>query len=122
MILVDTCIWADHINKSVPHLEQLVANEMVLGHSSVIGEIALGILKHRFLVLQSLRRLPQAPLCDADDVVDLMEKEALFGAGIGYVDAHLLASAKITSARLWTRDKRLKKVATRLNLAYEESV
>jgi hypothetical protein len=42
----------------------------------------------------------------------------LSGLGIGYVDAHLLASVKLTDdARLWTRDGRLAAAAARLDLA-----
>jgi predicted nucleic acid-binding protein len=43
-----------------------------------------------------------------DEVLDLIERERLFGFGIGYVDAHLLAATRLTEgASLWTRDKRL---------------
>jgi len=44
----------------------------------------------------------------------------LHGRGIGYVDVHLCASAKLNGAQLWTRDKRLMEVAEVLGLAYRE--
>ena len=40
------------------------------------------------------------------------------GVGIGYVDAHLLASARLGGAMLWTRDKRLHATAAELGLAH----
>jgi hypothetical protein len=46
-----------------------------------------------------------------------IELYALFGFGIGYLDAHLLAATRLTSgATLWMRDKRLRAVADRLAL------
>jgi predicted nucleic acid-binding protein len=47
-----------------------------------------------------------------------IDRHALMGRGIGYVDMHLLASARLADAMLWTRDKRLLAVATELGLGY----
>ena len=42
----------------------------------------------------------------------------MFESGIGYVDTHLLAAARLTAGTtLWTHDKRLHAVADRLALA-----
>ena len=42
------------------------------------------------------------------------------GRGIGYIDAHLLASvARTGSVLLWTRDRRLMSAAADLNLAWQ---
>jgi predicted nucleic acid-binding protein len=42
----------------------------------------------------------------------------LFGLGIGWIDAHLLASAQLTpSTLLWTRDRRLRRAAETIGLA-----
>jgi len=38
------------------------------------------------------------------------------GRGIGWVDVHLLASARLTGIPLWTLDRRLKEVAGSLGL------
>jgi len=47
----------------------------------------------------------------------MIEEHSLFGRGIGYIDAHLLAAMRLTpGARLWTRDKRLSAVAANLQL------
>jgi hypothetical protein len=51
-------------------------------------------------------------------VLQFIDREALFGRGIGYVDAHLLAAARLTpGSKLLTRDRRLRAVAARLGLA-----
>jgi len=84
----------------------------------VIGELALGNLRPRDPFLSDLRELPQAIVAEDEEVIRLIDRQALFGRGIGYVDAHLLAAARLTAgSRLWTRDRRLQGVAIELGLA-----
>lgn len=87
-------------------------------HPFVIGEIALGYLKQRELILTKLDALPKTQVARDTEVVHLINSRALFASGIGYVDAHLLASVQLTpSASLWTRHKRCHAVAEKLGLA-----
>ena len=117
MILVDTSVWIDHINASDPMLIGLLAEERVLAHPYVIGEISLGSLRDRDVVLGALLDLPRSPVATPEETFYLIEREGLFNRGIGYVDTSLLASARLQpGTTLWTRDKRLKKVADELNL------
>lgn len=118
MLLVDTAIWVDHIRKSDDDLERLLDDEMVLVHPFVVGEIALGLMKNLDLVVARLRKLPAAPIVKPDEVIALVKKAKLQGSGIGYVDAHLLASTLLTpGTKLWTRDRRLQAAAQRLAIA-----
>ena len=117
MILVDTSVWVDHLRKGDARLKALLETGQVLIHSFVIGELALGNLRQRDAILQPLQDLPQAVSADAGEVLGFIERNALFGLGIGYVDAQLLASARLSAAHLWTHDKRLNQVAIRLGLA-----
>jgi len=117
VILVDTSVWVDHLRSRNCTLVELLETGEVLAHPFVIGELALGNLRQRNLVLDSMRVLPQAVVAVHDELLHFIELHALFGFGIGYVDAHLLAAARLTSgATLWTRDKRLRAVADRLAL------
>jgi predicted nucleic acid-binding protein len=117
MILVDTSVWIDHINASDPMLTTLLLEERVLAHPSVIGEISLGSLRDRDVVLGALLDLPRAPVATPEETLYLIEREVLSNRGIGYVDTSLLASARLQPGiTIWTRDKRLKKVADELNL------
>lgn len=51
------------------------------------------------------------------EVLRWIEREALAGLGIAYIDAHLLASTRLTQGyRIWTRDKRLPAISERLHL------
>jgi len=94
----------------------------VLAHPFVIGELALGNLRQRELILAALQDLPQSVVASDPEVLRFINQQALHGLGIGYVDAHLLASARLTpGGALWTRDKRLRAVADRLGLAPPQS-
>jgi predicted nucleic acid-binding protein len=65
-----------------------------------------------------LSKLPQADVATDDEVLFFVERHALLGRGIGYIDAHLLAAVRLAAgAALWTRDKRLHGVADELGLA-----
>jgi predicted nucleic acid-binding protein len=118
VILVDTSVWVDHLRTGDRVLGQLLDSGGVLGHRFVTGELALGNLRERDLVPSALRELPQATVASDDEVLHFIDRQALFGLGIGYVDAHLLAAVLLTlGAKLWTRDRRLQAAATQLGLA-----
>lgn len=119
MIVVDTMIWADHIVRSDRHLARLLGEKRVLVHPFVLGELALGNLRDRE-VLKTLAMLPRADIAFNSEVLSFIERYALAGSGIGYVDTHLLVSTRLTSeAKIWTRDRRLRAVAVRLGVAAE---
>jgi predicted nucleic acid-binding protein len=118
VILVDTSVWIEHLRSASAILAELLDDGEVLGHPFVLGELALGNLHQREDVLRMLRRLPQAATASEREVLQLIDRQVLFGRGIGYVDAHLLAAARLTNgSKLWTRDRRLQAVATQLGLA-----
>lgn len=118
MILVDTSVWIDHLRRGDPRLAGLLQDGQVLIHPAVIGELALGQLAGRAEVLGLLGNLPTATSATGAEVLTLIESQRLFGLGIGYVDAHLLAGTLLTAdAGFWTRDKRLAAAAARLRIA-----
>lgn len=118
MILVDTSVWIDHLRTGDKSLSKLLDAGSVLSHPFVTGELALGNLRQRAAILDALSDLPQAEVATDGEVRNFIDVHALFGRGIGYVDAHLLAAVRLTAgASLWTRDKRLHRVAERLKLA-----
>lgn len=120
MILVDTSVWVDHLRTGDRRLVQLLDAEQVFTHPFVIGEIALGKLPRRNLILATLRFLPEVLVAAHEEVLEFIERYQLFGSGVGYVDAHLLAAIKLTAGTgLWTRDKSLRAVAERLALVAE---
>lgn len=120
MILVDTSVWIDHLRTGDDDLAALLNGNQVLMHPFVLGEMACGNLRNRKEVLVLLKDLPRSPVATDDEVLLFIERHALMGKGIGYVDAHLLAATALDgSSRLWTRDQRLRKVSGLLSLASE---
>ncbi|NYT79854.1 PIN domain-containing protein [Alcaligenaceae bacterium] len=109
MILVDTSIWVDHLGRSgETTLQALLEEGQVLTHPFIIGELAMGNLSKREMVLESLMVLPSAKLVAMDEALHLLHQAQLYGMGIGYIDLHLLSSTRLTQGTsLWTRDKRL---------------
>jgi predicted nucleic acid-binding protein len=118
VILVDTSVWVDHLRFGDEALAGLLETGRVLVHPFVIGELALGNLRQRHVILGYLRDLPQVAVASSGEVLQFIERHDLAGLGIGYVDAHLLATTQRTpGCSLWTRDKRLSAVAQQLGLA-----
>lgn len=120
MILVDTSVWIDHFKTGSATLARLLDHGAVLAHPWIVGELALGQLRQRNEVIRLLSSLPQATLATADEVLMFIEKQELYGTGIGYVDAQLVTATQLTpGATLWTRDRRLAAVAARLGTAFD---
>jgi predicted nucleic acid-binding protein len=112
MMLADTSIWIDHFRNSDRELRSVIENDALLCHPVVVGELALGSLREREAVLSFLTAQREVTVASHDEVMSMINRHQLFSMGIGYTDAHLLASTLIDSrAWLWTRDKRLRAAA-----------
>jgi predicted nucleic acid-binding protein len=117
MILVDTSVWIDHLRKPEQELLLHLENDQVVTHPMVRLELALGSVANREAVLAELAKLRQAPIADTDELFRLAETRNLERRGIGITDLHLLASALLDrSLSIWTRDRRLREIATQLGL------
>jgi len=120
MVLVDASVWVDHLREGNTTLSALLAEGRVLAHPFIIGEIALGQLRQRELIIECLENLPHAPGASHAEVMTLIATHELPGMGIGYVDAHLLAALRLApGSKLWTRDKRLAAAAARWGLGFD---
>ena len=120
MILVDTSVWVDHLRRGSALLRALLDEGQVLCHPFIAGEIAMGQLKERSRILGLLRAIPEAAVAEHDEVVQLVDSRRLFGRGLGWLDAHLLASALLSRCRLWTIDKALARAAEGLKLSWAQ--
>ncbi len=119
MILVDTSIWIDHLHRADPGLVRILEEGLVVTHPMIVGELALGSLRDRRQVIGLLTALPHVNTSNHDECLHFVEANGLHGRGLSLVDAHLLASARLTpETKIWTRDKRLATVATELSLAW----
>jgi predicted nucleic acid-binding protein len=118
MILADTSVWVSHFRQDDPHLGQLLLDGQLLMHPFVVGELACGNLRFRRKVLSDLQRLPSVITAEQDEVLSFLDQRQLFGKGITWIDAHLLASARLSNCRVWTFDARLLTAATQLHIGY----
>jgi predicted nucleic acid-binding protein len=119
VILVDTSVWVDHLRRGDAALVTMLdANEAAI-HDFIIGEIACGHLKARERVLGLLASLPRIVPATEEETLHFLDHRHLFGRGLGYIDVHLLVATSLhADTSLWTRDKRLRAIASELNLAY----
>jgi predicted nucleic acid-binding protein len=117
MIMADTSVWIEHFRRGEKRLVQLLLDGHIAIHPYVTGELACGSLKNRLATLDYFDAMPQVPVADTVEVRHFIERHALHGHGLGWVDIHLLAAAKLAKHRLWTLDKRLAQAAEKLQVA-----
>ena len=117
MILVDTSVWVDHLRKTENDLVGLLNDGEVCTHPFIIEELACGSMANRKEFLQLLGALPMVTIAEHGEVIELINAERLFGTGLGSVDVHLIASARLSFAEIWSKDKALDRAAQKLGLA-----
>lgn len=120
MILVDTSVWIDHLRRGNARLAAWLDAGQVRTHPFVIGELACGTLRQRGVVLELLGKLPMTTTATHSEVLAFIDARRLMGRGLGYVDLHLLASAVLDDARVWSLDKRLDQAARTLGIGAAE--
>jgi predicted nucleic acid-binding protein len=113
-VLVDTSVWVEHLRAGSAELARMLEDDEVLTHRFVIEELACGRLARRAEILELFGSLPRAAEAEHAELLRFIEANGLEGAGIGAVDAHLLASARLEGASLWTKDAALARAAARL--------
>ena len=118
MILVDTSVWVRHLRESDAELVEQLNIGFVACHPFVIGELACGNLGNRAEILTLLQALPSTPMVEPAEILDFIENNSLMGRGLGYVDIHLLSSAILGNATLWTLDRRLHEAGTEFRVPY----
>ncbi|MDO9531032.1 MAG: PIN domain-containing protein [Deltaproteobacteria bacterium] len=117
VVLVDTSVWVAHLRQGAIGLETLLHGGRVVCHPCIVGELACGNLRNRPEIISLLQRLPEAIRAAHEEVMQFIDNNGLMGKGLGYIDMHLLASARLTGAGLWTLDKRLNEAAIILGVA-----
>jgi len=119
VVLVDTSVWVVHLREGNAQLEALLNEGKVICHPFIIGEIACGTMRNRVQILSLFQSLPMAETAEHSEVMQFIENYRLMGKGLGYVDIHLLASAVLTGAPLWTLDKKLQQASGKLRVHYK---
>lgn len=118
-VLVDTCVWVRHFRQRNPFLMALLEDGEVLSHPLVVGELAMGSLKGRTETLWSLSSLGRPPLANDAETHQMVEARRLWGRGIQWNDARILASVVIGGAKLWTDDTKLAAIADEMGVLWK---
>ncbi len=122
MVLVDTSIWIRFLAGREPHasaLDQLLASDRVLSHDLVEGELLIGDTgRTRARLLAAYSEIHRARTVPHAEVAQFVEARKLQGRGIGWIDAHILASAVVERCTLWTADAGLAGLAAALGVAH----
>lgn len=121
MVLVDTSVWIRFLSGRQPFasgLDELLGRGEVSGHELVLGELLVGDRGGRRALLDDYALMHRAPPVRHEEVVALVRGRRLHGRGIGWIDAHLLASALVGRLDLWTADPRLAAIAAELGVDY----
>ena len=116
MILVDTSVWVDHLRHTEDGLVELLESGQVLTHPFIIEELACGNLANRQEFVELLEALPTVAVAHHEEVLELLDQERLYGTGLGSVDVHLIASARLSFAKIWSKDKAMLRESKRLEI------
>ena len=118
MVLADTSVWVAHLRDGTIGLQGPLNEGDVVCHPFIVGELAGGNLRNRSEILSLLQALPMAVHAEHEEVIRFIESHRLMGKGLGYIDMHLVASTILTKVSLWTLDKKLNEVASKMGVAY----
>lgn len=118
MILADTSVWVQFFRAGDQELETLLEQGRVAMHDFVLGELACGNLRRRFSTIADLRLLPRIEAATTDETLFFIANHRLHGRGLGWIDAHLLAAARLARCVIYTRDRALAKAAHDLAIAH----
>lgn len=119
-VLVDTCVWVRHFRQRNPLLAAMLEDGEIWSHPIVVGELAMGTLKNRKQTIFDLSQLSRPPLASFSETRQMVESRQLWGRGIQWNDARILASSILGEVPLWTFDLRLREIARELGVSFEE--
>jgi len=119
-VLPDTSAWIQHQLSPDPVLSRLIEAGRACGHPLVIGELWLGCGVRPRALAEFVASLPRAPLVDPAAVRTFADEGRIVCAGVGWVDACLLASCVAAPGGLvvYSKDRALVRNAQRLQLWY----
>lgn len=124
MILIDTSVWIRKLAGREPFasgLDRLLSQHRVAAHAFVAGELLMGSRSgsSREPMLAAYALLPWIAPMEHHQVVAMVKARRLAGERLGWMDAHLLASALNAGCRLWTADDALARAALAAGIAWQ---
>ena len=85
-VLVDTSVWVGHFKQRDERLVALLEAGMVVCHPYAVVEVACGTPPHRAEIIEMLRELEAVQVATPHELIELLQRRALFGRGCGFVD------------------------------------
>lgn len=117
-ILVDTCVWIHHFRQRNPLLSAMLEDGEVWCHPIIVGELSMGTLKDRRQTVIDLAKLNRPPIASFSETRQMVESRRLWGRGIQWNDANILASSVLGGIPLWTFDLRLKAISEEMGVNF----
>ncbi|HEX7261627.1 MAG TPA: type II toxin-antitoxin system VapC family toxin [Luteolibacter sp.] len=117
-VLVDTGIWIKHFRQRNPLIVNMLEDGEVWCHPIVVGELSMGSLKNRPQTIFDLSKLNRPPIATFAETRQMVEARRLWGRGVQWNDARILASAILGQVPLWTADIRLGEIARELGVGF----
>ena len=121
MILVDTSVWIDFFRKSDSEINErlsgLLEDGEVIAISAIFGELLQGAKNEaeEKTILEFWDSLPKMEEEDLFiDAGKLSREFKLPSKGVGLVDSYILSACKREKLTLWTLDKKLLEVYSKL--------
>lgn len=118
MVLVDTSVWVSYLRHSNATLQKLLEKDRVASHPFIIGELACGNIGNRTEILSLMQSLPMLDVVQHEELLFFIDQNKIMGAGLGFVDVHLMAAAALAEVPLWTQDKKLKQACSQLSIDF----
>jgi predicted nucleic acid-binding protein len=117
LVLIDTSVWIVHFARRDAALSARIPSPRSRVHEFIVGELVLGTIPRGHPAADELIAAPKLPTLEHEEVLRFAELHRLQGSGIGWVDAHLLASALVSSASVWTMDRSMARAAHRVGIS-----
>lgn len=117
-VLVDSCVWVRHFRTRNPLLVDMLMDGEIWCHPIIVGELSMGSLKSRLQTITDLAKLNQPPIATISETRQMVESRRLWGRGIQWNDARILASAILGPVPLWTFDIRLNEIAKEVGVSF----
>ena len=121
MVLVDTSIWISHLRYGNSRLQKLLEDGRVVIHPFIIGELACGNISNRTEIISLMQSLPMLDIIEHEELLLFIEQNQIMGKGLGFVDVHLMAAARLAGIPLWTQDKKFKQTCSRLSIDFPKN-
>jgi len=124
MVLLDTSIWIEFLNKSDKYFQEV--SELLLGNKIIctdfiFGELLQGVrsTSESKIIIELYNNLPKSIIVDIFTHAGFLSyKNQFIQKGIGLIDSAIIFSCYQGQHQLWTLDKKIK-TAIQKNFLYK---